>query len=434
MIKLSKCKIIPILLGLNLMLFTPYKAYAITNNDVKHNNKIINQQVKGNNYPIVMVHGLFGWGNDEVLGTNYWGGHNSLRESLNSKGYEVYTPSIGPVASNWDRACELYAYLKGGRVDYGEAHSKKCGHDRYGRTFEGVCPSMGTAISENGIQKVHLIGHSMGGQTVRTLAQLLENGSEEEIMATPKNQLNELFKGGKSWIASITSIATPHDGSQVDGKKYDLEPMVHKLVAALCVKNNVINNNEIGIDYKLDQWGLKKEEDESYRDYFKKVHNSNIWQKTNDLSIWDLAPEGARELNQWVKAQKDIYYFSIACKDTHEASITHHQVPNSNMESILKSSSLYMGRYINNTPGEVKIDSSWWENDGVVSVVSAISPKVGSTDKVVNYNGQAQKGVWNYLGLIDNVDHIEVVGQFLYQDKLEKEFFKLAKMLSELPQ
>jgi triacylglycerol lipase len=63
----------------------------------------------GNHYPIVLVHGLFGWGGTEVLGLNYWGGFSSLRDILNNAGYKVYTPSIGPVASNWDRACELYA-------------------------------------------------------------------------------------------------------------------------------------------------------------------------------------------------------------------------------------------------------------------------------------------------------------------------------------
>ena len=46
----------------------------------------------GNHYPIVMVHGLFGWGGTEVLGLNYWGGFSSLRDILNNAGYEVYTP------------------------------------------------------------------------------------------------------------------------------------------------------------------------------------------------------------------------------------------------------------------------------------------------------------------------------------------------------
>ena len=96
----------------------------------------------GNHYPIVLVHGLFGWGGTEVLGLNYWGGFSSLRDILNDAGYKVYTPSIGPVASNWDRACELYAYLVGGTVDYGAYHSATNGHARYGRTFPGVLPEL----------------------------------------------------------------------------------------------------------------------------------------------------------------------------------------------------------------------------------------------------------------------------------------------------
>lgn len=78
----------------------------------------------GNNYPIVMVHGCFGWGSNEGAGLYYWGGKESLTQKLTEKGYTVYSPSIGPVSSNWDRACELYTYIVGGTVDYGESHSK----------------------------------------------------------------------------------------------------------------------------------------------------------------------------------------------------------------------------------------------------------------------------------------------------------------------
>ena len=51
---------------------------------------------------------------------------------LNEKGIEAYAPAVGPLSSAWDRACELYAQLMGTRVDYGEAHSKMHGHNRYG--------------------------------------------------------------------------------------------------------------------------------------------------------------------------------------------------------------------------------------------------------------------------------------------------------------
>lgn len=33
------------------------------------------------------------------------------------------------------RACELFFYLKGGTVDYGEERSEKYGHSRFGHTY-----------------------------------------------------------------------------------------------------------------------------------------------------------------------------------------------------------------------------------------------------------------------------------------------------------
>lgn len=36
----------------------------------------------GNDYPIVLVHGLFGWGGTEIANLNYWGGFSSLQQML----------------------------------------------------------------------------------------------------------------------------------------------------------------------------------------------------------------------------------------------------------------------------------------------------------------------------------------------------------------
>lgn len=62
--------------------------------------------------------------------------------------------------SNYDRAVELYYYIKGGRVDYGAAHAAKYGHERYGKHTKEFTKTETR-------QKVHLVGHSMGGQTIR---------------------------------------------------------------------------------------------------------------------------------------------------------------------------------------------------------------------------------------------------------------------------
>ena len=87
-------------------------------------------------YPYVFVHGLGGWGEGEGINktVQYWGGGTfDLKQYLTAQGYEVYMPSVGPISSAWDRACELYAMLTGSTVDYGAAHSAEHNHARYGR-------------------------------------------------------------------------------------------------------------------------------------------------------------------------------------------------------------------------------------------------------------------------------------------------------------
>src|SRR5690625_4596183 len=130
---------------------------------------------EGNDYPIILVHGLAGWGEGEMFRIKYWGGENDTEAYLNNNGHETYAATVGPVSSNWDRAVELFYYIYGGTVDYGAAHAEKYGHERYGRTFPGIYKDW------SGENKIHLVGHSMGGQTIRVLSELLTNGSAAEM-------------------------------------------------------------------------------------------------------------------------------------------------------------------------------------------------------------------------------------------------------------
>lgn len=61
-----------------------------------------------NQYPIVLVHGVLGWGRDEMGSFNYWGAfRGDLEIQLRARGYRVLTVGLGPISSSWDRACEL---------------------------------------------------------------------------------------------------------------------------------------------------------------------------------------------------------------------------------------------------------------------------------------------------------------------------------------
>ena len=112
-----------------------------------------------NQYPVVFVHGFLGFAGDNQfsLAPKYWGGTKyNIDRNLTNEGYNVHEANIGAFSSNYDRAVELYYYVKGGRVDYGAAHAAKYGHHRYGRTYKGIMRDW-----EPG-KKIHFIGHSMG--------------------------------------------------------------------------------------------------------------------------------------------------------------------------------------------------------------------------------------------------------------------------------
>ena len=208
-----------------------------------------------------------------------------------------------------------------------------------------------------------------------------------------------------------------------------------------------VNENNLGLDFKLDQWGLVRQPNESYSSYFNRVINSKIWtQHTNDLSVYDLDVDGAAVLNGYAKAQDDIYYFSVACSNTHRDPLTGHYLPNASMNPMMLKSSTYMGSHVNYAVGHVNITPEWWENDGIVSVRSAIRPHENSTDKYnenygvgadgkMTFKAGTKMGVWNYIEKIDGTDHINMVGQMQKSTHamLQAKFFELAKMLNSIP-
>lgn len=361
----------------------------------------INRQVeassKGNDYPLIFVHGLGGWGEGEFFDIKYWGGEQDIVTHLNNHGYTAFEATVSPVASNWDRAVELYYFIKGGTVDYGAAHAEEHGHNRYGRTYPGIYPDW------DGENLVHLIGHSMGGQTSRTLSELLSNGNDAEKAyheANPEaDDMSPVFEGGNEWIHSITSVATPHNGSTFTDHE-DLMPLVERLIINVASLSGLRSRDSILYDFKLDHWGLKRNKAERFSTYVDRVNASRVW-NSSDISSYDLSTKGAAELNNWVDINQNMYYFSYTGNSTYRL-LTGKYYPMITTNPLMWASGLHIGSY---TSGHV--DSSWWPNDGLVSVNSSKYP-FGQPNKPIG--DTIVTGEWNYYPVQQRWDHLDYIG------------------------
>lgn len=390
-----------------------------------------------NTYPIVLVHGFIGWGRNEVLGYKYWGGFGDIQEDLNRQGFICRTAAVGPVSSSWDRACELYAQIIGTTTDYGKAHSEKYGHLRFGRTYNQPLYSEWGQTDANGkIKKIHLICHSHGGQTGRMLIHLLENGAPEEIASTPVGEISPLFTGGKQWVASQTLITAPCDGTTLATRVEQLIPAAQQIFALVAAALGQTGQNLY--DFKLDQWGLKRNPGESIASYSNRVWSSSLWKSTKDISSWNLSPEGSREFNGQVKASPNVYYFTLAGEATYKNIFTGTQIPELSMNPGFLIFTFEMGKYTQDgSNGKVVVDKSWWQNDGVINTNSADGPTIyppGVTpDTIVPYNGVPRIGAFNFMGLWEHYDHFDLVGMPFLNSAVTNYYRNQAALLYSLP-
>ena len=358
-------------------------------------NKSAKQKQYKNNDPIILVHGFNGFTDDinpSVL-THYWGGDKmNIRQDLEENGYEAYEASISAFGSNYDRAVELYYYIKGGTVDYGAAHAERYGHERYGKTYEGVYKDWQPG------QKVHLVGHSMGGQTVRQLEELLRNGSQEEIeyQKTHGGDISPLYKGGQdNMVSTITTLGTPHNGT----------PAADKLGSTKFIKDTINRIGKIGGTKALDlelgfsQWGFKQQPNESYAEYAKRIANSKVWE-TEDQAVNDLTTAGAEKLNQMTTLNPNIVYTSYTGAATHTGPLGN-EVPNIRQFPLFDLTSRVIGGDDNKN---VRV------NDGIVPVSSSLHPSDEAFKKVGMMNLATDKGIWQVRPVQYDWDHLDLVG------------------------
>ncbi|KAJ3213535.1 hypothetical protein HDU67_002783 [Dinochytrium kinnereticum] len=389
-----------------------------------------------NKYPVVLVHGFAGFGRPLLNALNYWGGiSGDTKAHLESLGYKVFVADLGPISSNWERACELFAQIKGTVVDYGVNRSTTYGFQRYGRNYtgKGFMPEWGT----NPNAKINLITHSMGGPTASMMVSLLGEGFAAEVAATPSTStVSELFQTNKNrkagdYVNGVLTLAAPHKGTTLDDLIGGLE-LTRVLVGAVVGASNAVR----GIyDVKLDHWGLKwVSETESFDNFFSRLLNSK-WSRSLSTAFYDLSVQGTRSpLNSWVKTQPDVYYFSAQSRSTVPAPVTGFHLPLPTVFPIFQPFAVLMGSVIPPNVDAGVVDERWFGNDGVVNTFSMTGPfqapvEVGWGDIRMDSDGsdgwwfwetkrevrvgRPRKGVWLVLGpVMEGFDHLDVTGTF----------------------
>ncbi len=373
-----------------------------------------------NQYPFIFVHGMFGWGSavgiDKIV--PYWGATaGNLMKYLEDSGYDCRSASVGPVSSAWDCACELYAQLMGTTVDYGVAHSKQFSHERFGRTYTKPI------IDGFGKTKIHLIGHSHGGQVVRLLAHLLTYGDDTEREATDNDDLSGLFTGGKEhWISSVTSICAPNNGTTlyyIADKAGIVQPVGRAADFAIGVIGRTFLHERL-VDYQLEQYGLTPLRGKKKAD--KLITAMNRMRDNDDNVLTDLSFKGAYELNEKITISNNINYFCYTSNG-----ITADGRKSANIKfPFLKP----LGRLISNEdlPEEqygLVFDDSWRDNDGLVNTPSGRNP---INEPAKEYDGNIEPGIWNIMPVLTG-DHGQAAGLFANKNKLRDFYTSLAKML-----
>ncbi|MBQ1545809.1 MAG: hypothetical protein IIZ60_08635 [Clostridia bacterium] len=396
---------------------------------------------RNNKYPVILVHGFMGYGDEDGVSRFLSGWGFSLTKNavkyLNKNGYETYGPAVGPINNAWDRTCELYARLVGGTVDYGKAHSERYGHARYGRTYPGILKDWGQPGDH---AKIHLVGHSFGAPPSRLFAELLANGSEEERAVTPENELSPLFKGGMGGrIASITTLAGVNNGTtladfmKVGGSK--AFQTGYLMLATLLGDSPFVSQL---IDFRLDQWGVMPNTDD--HKWHVKLHNPLKYmdkiRRYNENReggiVFEMQLKNVYAFNQKVTSQPDIYYFARPACKSHL---------NDKGEYVVDDDASLMAKLVGKMTVRCKDPElaqygysrpAWDRHDGFVNTEGGMAP-YNAVSEAYAPDKDLKPGIW-YTFEPKDIDHTGLMGMGQPKDAYHGYFLEIAQQLGKLPE
>lgn len=225
---------------------------------------------------------------------------------------------VSPYGSSHDRAVELFYSLRGGRVDYGEEHARRFGHDRFGSHVKAAFPEW----SEDA--PVVFVAHSHGGNTARVLQKLLHvkffgvDTSAAWILAivciaSPLNGCALLHRLGMPRRSSCPTRTHPSSGAELGqstGRWFSVVRVGQTCgyVAHWCL-GDVEAINRL-YDWGLTKWNVAHRTWAALREILSGTHTM---MNTDDTAGFELTPEGASALNATLPLHKCTYYVTVPC-------------------------------------------------------------------------------------------------------------------------
>ena len=357
-----------------------------------------------NNYPVVICHGLMGWGEQDLIDKKYphFGltHEKDLCKHLREQGIEVHRPSLGPVNSGWDRACVLWAYLFGGRVDYGKVHSEKYGHARFGREYPGVMKDLG---QDGPHKKINLFGHSFGGPTVKEICALFVYGSEEERNGTDPEDLSPLFAGGHGGLVhTVTTLSGVNNGTTF-------------MTYYMLVLNSVFATTPVMKYYNFmtQQWGVMPEVEEitgwklqgplSHHDSIK-AYKKN---KRLDSVAYEMTVDVVQnDVNPHQLPLPDIYYFAQRADGTVDDGKGGRKPSYDDMCGLCWSAGWLTAKFHPKKLAKYGVfdDPNWKRCDGFVNIPGQSGPFNAHSEEA-DYDTDFKPGIW-YNMPIERGDHV----------------------------